>query len=157
MKPATHRKAKWVQTFLGSDYVVLEFEEPTASAQQAASAIGCSIAQIAKSLVFKDTEGRAVLVIASGANRVNADYVAQIIGSSIERPGADFVKQQTGFSIGGIPPVGHAHPLIAVLDLDLQNFSEIWAAAGTPNAVFKLTPQQLKALTGGTYALIKSK
>ncbi len=156
MKPATHRKAKWVQTFLGSDYVVLEFEEPTASAQQAASAIGCSIAQIAKSLVFKDTEGRAVLVIASGANRVNTDYVAQIIGSSIERPGADFVKQQTGFSIGGIPPVGHTHPLKTVLDQDLQNFSEIWAAAGTPNAVFKLTPQQLQELTQGPYAPISA-
>jgi prolyl-tRNA editing enzyme YbaK/EbsC (Cys-tRNA(Pro) deacylase) len=156
MKPATHRKAKWVQTFLGSDYVVLEFDEPTASAQQAASAIGCSIAQIAKSLVFKDTEGRAVLVIASGANRVNTDYVAQIIGSSIERPGADFVKQQTGFSIGGIPPVGHTHPLKTVLDQDLQNFSEIWAAAGTPNAVFKLTPQQLQELTQGPYAAISA-
>ncbi len=101
--------------FLGSDYVVLEFDEPTASAQQAASAIGCSIAQIAKSLVFKDTEGRAVLVIASGANRVNTDSVAQVIGSSIERADADFVKQQTGFSIGGIPPVGHTHPLTTVL------------------------------------------
>ncbi len=157
MKPATHRKAKWVQTFLGSDYVVLEFDEPTASAQQAASAIGCSIAQIAKSLVFKDIKGRAVLVIASGANRVNTDSVAQVIGSSIERADADFVKQQTGFSIGGIPPVGHTHPLTTVLDLDLQKFSEIWAAAGTPNAVFKLTPQQLNALTSGKYALIKSK
>ncbi len=156
MKPATHRKAKWVQAFLGSDYVVLEFDDPTASAQQAASAIGCSIAQIAKSLVFKDTEGRAVLVITSGANRVNTDSVAQIIGSSIERPGADFVKQQTGFSIGGIPPVGHTHPLKTVLDQDLQNFSEIWAAAGTPNAVFKLTPQQLQELTQGSYAPISA-
>jgi prolyl-tRNA editing enzyme YbaK/EbsC (Cys-tRNA(Pro) deacylase) len=156
MKPATHRRAKWVQAFLGSDYVVLEFDEPTASAQQAAWAIGCSIAQIAKSLVFKDTWGRAVLVIASGANRVNTDSVARIIGSSIERPSADFVKQQTGFSIGGIPPVGHTHSLTTVLDQDLQNFREIWAAAGTPNAVFKLTPQQLEELTRASYAPIST-
>ncbi len=87
---------------------------------------------------------------------MNTDSVAQIIGSSIERPGADFVKQQTGFSIGGIPPVGHTHPLKTVLDQDLQNFSEIWAACRHTKRGFKLTPQQLQELTQGSYAPISA-
>ena len=156
MQIAKHRKAKKVQEALGPDFTVLEFDQPTASAAQAATAIGCTVAQIAKSLVFTDAEGVPVLVIVSGASRVDEGKVGQILGSPIHRADADFVKSATGFSIGGVPPVGHAKRPFVLLDRDLEGFTQIWAAAGTPNAVFKLTPNQLKQLTGGVYCDIKS-
>jgi len=156
MQIAKHRKAKKVQEALGPDFTVLEFDQPTASAAQAATAIGCTVAQIAKSLVFADAEGVPVLVIVSGASRVDEAKVGQILGSPIHRADADFVKNATGFSIGGVPPVGHAKRPFVLLDRDLEGFTQIWAAAGTPNAVFKLTPNQLKQLTGGVYCDIKS-
>ena len=156
MQIAKHRKAKKVQEALGPDFTVLEFDQPTASAAQAATAIGCTVAQIAKSLVFVDAEGAPVLVIASGASRVDEAKVGQILGTQIHRADAGFVKSATGFSIGGVPPVGHAKRPFVLLDQDLEGFTQIWAAAGTPNAVFKLTPNQLKQLTGGVYCDIKS-
>ena len=152
MQIAQDRKAKKVQEVLGPDFTVLEFDQPTASAAQAAAAIGCSIAQIAKSLVFADAAGGPVLVIASGANRVDEAKVGQILGTPIHRADADFVKSVTGFSIGGVPPVGHSTRLSVLLDQTLKNFEEIWAAGGTPKSVFRLTPSQLLALTDGTYA-----
>jgi len=151
MQIANHRKAKKVQEVLGPDFTVLEFDEPTASAAQAASAIGCTVAQIAKSLVFADAKGSPVLVIASGASRVDEAKVSQILGTTIHRADADFVKRATGFSIGGVPPVGHStHPSV-VLDQKLMDFEEIWAAGGTPTSVFRLTPGQLTELTGGAF------
>ena len=152
MQIARHRKAKKVQEALGPDVTVLEFDQPTASAAQAAEAIGCAIGQIAKSLVFADGEGGPVLVIASGASRVDETKVGQILGTTIHRADADFVKRATGFSIGGVPPVGHStHPSI-VLDQKLMDFDEIWAAGGTPTSVFRLAPNQLTNLTGGAFA-----
>ena len=155
MQIAKHRKAKKVQEALGPNFTVLEFDQPTASAAQAATAIGCAVAQIAKSLVFADAKDAPVLVIASGASRVDEVKVGEILGSPIHRADADFVKNATGFSIGGVPPVGHAKRPFVLLDRDLEGFTQIWAAAGTPNAVFKLTPIQLKQLTGGVYYDIK--
>jgi len=155
MQIAKHRKAKKVQEALGPNFTVLEFDQPTASAAQAATAIGCAVAQIAKSLVFADAKGAPVLVIASGANRVDEVKVGEILGTPIHRADANFVKSATGFSIGGVPPVGHAKRPFVLLDRDLKGFTQIWAAAGTPNAVFKLTPIQLKQLTGGVYYDIK--
>ena len=152
MQIARHRKAKKVQEALGPDFTVLEFDQPTASAAQAASAIGCTIAQIAKSLVFADAEGGPVLVIASGASRVDEAKVGQILGTTIHRADANFVKRATGFSIGGVPPVGHPSQLTVVLDQTLQDFEEIWAAGGTPTSVFRLAPNQLTNLTGGAFA-----
>ena len=152
MQVAQHRKAKKVQEALGPDFTVLEFDQPTASAAQAASAIGCTVAQIAKSLVFADAEGDPVLVIASGASRVDEAKVGQILGTTIHRADADFVKRATGFSIGGVPPVGHPTQLTVVLDQRLQDFEEIWAAGGTPTSVFRLAPNQLINLTGGAFA-----
>ena len=152
MHIAKHRKAKKVQEALGPDFTVLEFDQPTASAAQAASAIGCTVAQIAKSLVFADAEGDPVLVIASGASRVDEAKVGQILGTTIRRADADFVKRATGFSIGGVPPVGHPTQLTVVLDQRLQDFEEIWAAGGTPTSVFRLAPNQLINLTGGAFA-----
>jgi len=151
MQIARHRKARKVQEALGPDFTVLEFDQPTASAAQAAEAIGCSIGQIAKSLVFADAEGGPVLVIASGASRVDEAKVGQILGTTIHRADADFVKRATGFSIGGVPPVGHPSQLTVVLDQTLQDFEEIWAAGGTPTSVFRLTPRQLGSITHGSY------
>ena len=151
MQIARHRKAKKVQEALGPDFTVLEFDQPTASATQAASAIGCTVAQIAKSLVFADAEGGPVLVIASGASRVDEAKVGQILKTTIHRADADFVKRATGFSIGGVPPVGHPSQLTVVLDQTLQDFEEIWAAGGTPTSVFCLTPSQLVSITNGSY------
>ena len=151
MQIAQHRKAKKVQEALGPDFTVLEFDQPTASAAQAASAIGCTVAQIAKSLVFANAEGGPVLVIASGASRVDETKVSQILKTTIHRADADFVKRATGFSIGGVPPVGHPSQLTVVLDQTLQDFEEIWAAGGTPTSVFCLTPSQLVSITNGSY------
>lgn len=151
MQIAQHRKAKKVQEALGPHFTVLEFDQPTASAAQAACAIGCTVAQIAKSLIFADADGDPILVIASGANRVDEAKVGQILGTTIHRPDADFVKRATGFSIGGVPPVGHPTQLTVVLDRTLQGFEEIWAAGGTPTSVFCLTPSQLVSMTNGSY------
>ena len=151
MQIAQHRKAKKVQEALGPHFTVLEFDQPTASAAQAACAIGCTVAQIAKSLVFANADGDPVLVIASGANRVDEARVGQILGTTIHRADADFVKRATGFSIGGVPPVGHPTQLTVVLDRTLQDLGEIWAAGGTPTSVFCLTPSQLVSMTNGSY------
>ena len=151
MQIAQHRKAKKVQEALGPHFTVLEFDQPTASAAQAACAIGCAVAQIAKSLVFANAEGDPVLVIASGASRVDEAKVGRILKTTIHRPDADFVKRATGFSIGGVPPVGHPTQLTVVLDRTLQGFEEIWAAGGTPTSVFCLTPSQLVSMTNGSY------
>lgn len=151
MQIAQHRKAKKVQEALGPHFTVLEFDQPTASAAQAACAIGCTVAQIAKSLVFADADGDPILAIASGANRVDEAKVGQILGTTIHRPDADFVKRATGFSIGGVPPVGHPTQLTVVLDRTLQDLGEIWAAGGTPTSVFCLTPSQLVSMTNGSY------
>ena len=151
MQIAQHCKAKKVQEALGPHFTVLEFDQPTASAAQAACAIGCTVAQIAKSLIFADADGDPILVIASGANRVDEARVGLILGTTIHRADADFVKRATGFSIGGVPPVGHPTQLTVVLDRTLQGFEEIWAAGGTPTSVFCLTPNQLRDVTGGKF------
>lgn len=153
MRKATSPSALKIQSALGSDFEVLEFTESTRTAEEAAAAIGCTVAQIGKSLIFRTTEtSRPVLVVASGINRVDEKKVAQTIGEKITRADADFVRAKTGYAIGGVPPVGHLSPPIVLLDEDLLNFDSIWAAAGTPNAVFRLTPAQLLHLTRGKFA-----
>ena len=155
MKPATAASAVKVQVALGPAYQVLEFEASTRTAADAAAAIGCTVAQIAKSLVFRaETSGRAVLVVASGVNRVEEAKVGEILGEKISRADADFVRLKTGFAIGGVPPLAHAEPSPTLIDDALFAFAEIWAAAGTPNAVFRLTPDDLLRLTGGIRASI---
>ncbi|MFO0990427.1 MAG: YbaK/EbsC family protein [Hyphomicrobiales bacterium] len=152
MKPASAASALRVQQVLGPQFQVVEFDESTGTSAEAAAAIGCTLAQIAKSLVFRSASGKSVLVVASGANRVDEKKVKQIIGEKIGRADADFVRETTGYAIGGVAPVGHRNAPVVLLDSDLQTFSDIWAAAGTPNAVFKLTPAQLQSLTGGAFA-----
>lgn len=130
---------------------VRHFPASTRTAREAAAAIGCSVAQIAKSIVFRAARsGGAVLVIASGANRIDEARVAAVLGEPIEKADAAFVRAATGYAIGGVPPCAHAGPLSVFLDRDLLALPEIWAAAGTPNAVFRLLPAELVALTGGT-------
>ena len=152
MKPATAPSALKVQAVLGPDFQVLEFEASTRTSQEAASAIGCTVAEIAKSLIFKSAEGRAVLVIVSGANRVDEKKVQMLLGQRISRADADFVRDRTGFAIGGVPPVGHTSRPVVLIDRDLQRFPYVWAAGGTPNAVFRIAPADLIRLTEGQVA-----
>lgn len=146
-------KAQKVQEFLislGLSVEVKELPQSTRTAQEAAQAIGCTIGQIAKSLVFRGVHsGKAILVVASGLNRVNEAHLAQIVGEPIAKADASFVRLHTGFTIGGVPPVGHSSPLETYIDKDLLQYKEIWAAAGTPHAVFKLTPEELQSIVTG--------
>ena len=121
----------------------------TKTAKDAAAAVGCAVAQIAKSIVFRTAEsGRAVLVIASGVNRVNEQRMAELIGERIEKATPEFVREATGFVIGGVPPVGHATSIETWMDQDLLQFEQIWAAAGTPFSLFSIEPEQLRKITG---------
>jgi prolyl-tRNA editing enzyme YbaK/EbsC (Cys-tRNA(Pro) deacylase) len=122
----------------------------TRTAAEAAAACGCTVAQIAKSIVFRaKPSGRPVLVITSGGNRVDEKAVAAELGEKLGRADAEFVRTATGFAIGGVAPLGHSGPVEIFIDRDLMAFDEIWAAAGTPFAVFKLNPDELAAMTGG--------
>lgn len=158
-EPALKESAKRVQMALegfGFDFRVREFPASTRSAEDAAAAIGCSVAQIVKSLIFQAAEsGGPVLILASGANRVDEAAVGRLLGEPIVRAKPDFVREVTGFAIGGVPPVGHSRQPTALIDRDLMALEEIWAAAGTPNAVFALTPEALCRITEGTVADIK--
>lgn len=134
---------------------VIELPASTRTAAEAAAAAGCTVGQIAKSLVFAGkSSGQALLVIASGANRVDEKRLAALVGEMITRPDADFVRAQTGFVIGGVPPLGHTYPLRTFIDEDLLGYDTIWAAAGHPNAIFRLTPAELVAMTNGVVAAL---
>jgi prolyl-tRNA editing enzyme YbaK/EbsC (Cys-tRNA(Pro) deacylase) len=135
---------------LGFAYEVVESPSRTRTAAEAAKLAGCEVGQIAKSLVFRaKPSGRPVLVIASGANRVNEWRVGVVIKEVLEQGPAAFVREVTGFVIGGVPPVGHAQRLETFIDEDLLHYPEIWAAAGTPHALFRLIPGDLQKMTGG--------
>lgn len=136
---------------LGVPLDVREFPASTRTAADAAAAIGCTIGQIAKSLVFRAAASdTSVLVIASGGNQVDLERITDLVGEPVGRADADFVREKSGFSIGGVPPVAHRTAPITYVDQDLMAYDEIWAAAGTPNAVFRLTPDDLVRLTGGS-------
>jgi prolyl-tRNA editing enzyme YbaK/EbsC (Cys-tRNA(Pro) deacylase) len=135
---------------------VIEMQRTTRSAADAAAAVGCTVGQIVKSLVFKGaTSGRAVLVLTSGANRVDEPLLAQALAEPIAKADADFVRRASGFAIGGVPPVGHSEPMVVFIDEDLCDHATIWAAAGTPQAVFRLTPQELRTITNGRVIRVK--
>lgn len=167
LKPSAQR----VQDLLaekGHDAKVMEMPDSTRTAEDAAAACGCTVAQIGKSLVFRVRgTDRAVLAITSGANRVHEKKLARIVSgilggtdtaeapTKIDRADADFVRTATGFAIGGVPPLGHRTDPITLIDEDLMRHAEIWCAAGTPNAVFPMAPADLLALTGGTVADIR--
>jgi len=122
------------------------------TAQEAADALGIAVGQIAKSVVFRRKQDEAaVLVVTSGDRRVDERKVAALVGA-VGRADAEFVKSRTGFTIGGVAPVGHAQPPVLLIDRELFRFDEIWAAAGHPHAVFQLAPKDLQALTGAPVA-----
>jgi prolyl-tRNA editing enzyme YbaK/EbsC (Cys-tRNA(Pro) deacylase) len=141
---------------LGLTLQVVELPDSTRTAVEAAQAIGCQVGQIVKSLVFKGKRsGRPVLVAASGSNRVDERKIEALISEPLGKADAEFVRQRTGFVIGGVPPVGHSEQLETFIDQDLLQYDEIWAAAGTPHAVFRLTPADLVRITGGRVVDVK--
>jgi len=133
---------------------ITEFSQSTATSQQAADALGVPVATIVKSLVFLAGE-EPILVLASGANQVDTEKLARAAGAKVRRPDADRVKEATGFVIGGVAPVGHAHPLPTYIDADLLRYDRLWAAAGSPYAVFPITPQELVRITRGRVVDLK--
>lgn len=148
------KSAKTVQYVLakkGLECKVVEMADSTRTAQDAANAIGCDIAQIVKSLIFKTkATHRPVLILVSGQNRVNEKVIESHVGEKITKADADFTKDITGFAVGGIPPIGHRQVIDFIfIDQDLMKFDSIWAAAGTPNAVFNLQSKNLVEMTEG--------
>lgn len=135
------------------DTKVVELADSTRTARDAARAIGCEVAQIVKSLVFRgDTSGQPVLVLASGANRVDEARVSALVEEPIGRADAAFVREHSGFAIGGVAPVGHPAAMATFIDRDLLHFDVVWAAAGTPHAVFRIAPDDLVRVTAGQVA-----
>ena len=140
---------------LGVTTVVIEYDVPARTSAEAATVLGCAVAQIAKSLVFRAASGRPVLVIASGVNRVDESKVAALVGEAIGKADAAFVRQATGYAIGGIPPLAHAQRLATLIDRDLLQHDTIYAAGGTPHAMFPMSPTDLVRVAGGDVADVK--
>src|SRR5215813_3220819 len=150
------RRIQELLSTLGTDFEVLELPSSTRTAAEAANSIGCLVEQIAKSILFRTvTNKKPVMVVASGVNRVNEAVIAALIGERVEKADAAFVREKTGFSIGGVPPIGHTEPILTIIDEVLVKLSELWAAAGTPNSVFKINAAALLELTGGIVKAIK--
>lgn len=153
MKPATHPDAQRIQSLLGDTFQVVEFEVSTKTSAEAAAAVGCEVAQIAKSILMKTAKDqKPVLVIASGTNRVDEKKVSAVLGEKVKSADAAFVLSNAGVMPGGTAPVGHVVKPIAVIDQDLRHYADIWASGGTPNAVFRLSFDDLVRLTGGIVA-----
>ena len=148
-----HRNAERVVAAarsLGLEIAPREFPEGTRTADDAARAIGVDVGQIVKSLVFA-VDGEPVLALVSGANQLDESKLATAAGgSAVERVDAETVRSVTGYPVGGVPPIGHATPLRVFVDEDLLAFDEVWAAAGTPHAVFPVRPDELVRITGAT-------
>lgn len=155
------KSAQSVQDVLyqnGLQFEVVELSSSTRTANDAALTIGCEVAQIVKSLLFRSTvTHQPILILVSGINRVNEKTIEKLVGETIVKADADFTRELTGFAIGGVPPVGHKTVINHIyIDEDLLSFSKLWAAAGTPNAVFSLQSIDLQGLTGGKIISIKS-
>ncbi len=156
LKPAPLRVQKSADG-LGLAVRVVEMAQSTRTAEDAAAACGCAVGQIIKSLVFRGRQsGKPVLLLVSGANRVDQAGVAAVIGEALDRPDATFVREVTGFAIGGIPPFGHAQSLPTWLDEDLLKYETVWAAAGSPEAVFEVDPRRLAEVIGATVVNVKA-
>ncbi|WP_026075619.1 YbaK/EbsC family protein [Noviherbaspirillum massiliense] len=150
--PDTAQRVADLLKSLGHDKPVVMLPETGKTSAEAAAGLGCTVAEIAKSIVFRRvTDDAPVMVIASGANRVDEKKVAAIVGE-LGKADAKFVKTRIGYAIGGVCPVGHLEQTVILVDEDLLKLNSIWAAAGHPHAVFNLTPQQLLALTGAPVA-----
>ena len=157
--PALSASAQKVQDALralGFAYEVQESAQATRTASEAARAVKCDVGQIAKSLVFKTgTTGRAILVIASGANTVNEWRIGVLLKETLEKAPPAFVREHAGYAVGGIPPLGHAKPMETFIDEDLLRHETIWAAAGTPNALFRMASADLVTMTAGRVIRVK--
>ncbi|TAK78170.1 MAG: YbaK/EbsC family protein [Gammaproteobacteria bacterium] len=154
------KSARMVQEALvqkGLVFDVVELASSTRTANDAAQTLGCEVAQIVKSLVFRSEKtNQPILILASGSNRVNEKTIEKIIGEKIVKANADFTRETTGFAIGGVPPIGHKQKINHILiDEDLLGFEILWAAAGTPHAVFSLHSSDLQYLTDGKICVIK--
>lgn len=140
----------------GLELKVVTMQDSTRTCVEAANTIGCEVGQIVKSMIFRGkTTGIPILIIASGTNRINEKKMKDYLGETITRPDANFVQETTGFAIGGIPPIGHINKLKCFIDADLFAYDEVWAAAGTPFDVFKITPDQLITITQGQIISVK--
>jgi len=157
--PALSASAQRVQDALrarGFAHEVRESAQATRTAAEAARAVKCDVGQIAKSLVFKTgTTGRAVLVITSGANTVNEWRIGVLLKETLEKAPPAFVREHAGYAVGGIPPLGHAKPMETFIDEDLLRHETIWAAGGTPNALFRMASADLVPMTGGRAIRVK--
>ncbi len=152
----TAQKIQTLLNSLGYDYTVVEHAESTRTAQEAADRAGCELGQIVKSLIFRGKiSGKPILVLTSGANRVDEKRISGYAGESISRADADFVRTVTGFAIGGVPPIGHTQPMETYLDEDFLSYQSIWAAAGTPNAIFELKTEDLQKMSDGKVIQVK--
>ena len=150
------QKVQDALTARGLTCLVVELPDSTRTAEEAAMAVGCKVGQIVKSLVFRGKlTGQPILVLASGPNRVDEIRIGELVSEPIEKANADFVREKTGFVIGGVPPIGHMEALPTYIDEDLLQYQDVWAAAGTPKAVFKIYSSDLKRATGGTVVSIK--
>jgi prolyl-tRNA editing enzyme YbaK/EbsC (Cys-tRNA(Pro) deacylase) len=146
--PPSAQKVHDAAAALGLDIAVREMPDSTRTAEKAAAAVGVTVGQIVKSLVFMGaTSGKPYLLLVSGTNRVNEAGIAAHLGEALRRPDADAVRTLTGYAIGGIPPFGHDTPLATYIDGDLLQYDIVWAAAGTPKAVFSAAPSKLKDAT----------
>lgn len=146
MKPAATRVAEALRA-AGVETQITEFAESTHTAEEAAAAVEAEVGQIVKSLVFL-AAGEPILALVSGAHRADSRKLAEAVGAPITRADADTAREATGYSIGGVPPLGHTRPLRTYFDESLLEYQVVWAAAGTPNAVFPISPQQLVRITG---------
>lgn len=159
MSDALSASARRVEAALrqrGIAAAVREIPAGTRTAAEAADAIGCRLEQIAKSIVFRTRDSDcAILVILRGTDRVDESRVAALVGEPVSRAKPDFVRERTGYVIGGVPPTGHTQPLASIVDDGLLEIQEIWAAAGTPNAVVRLTPEELLRAADGRVAQVR--
>ncbi len=155
LSPSAQRIQDVLRT-AGYNFTVIEFTESTRTAQEAADRVHCTLGQIVKSLIFKgQSTGKPLLMLTSGSNRVDEKRISTYAGKPIGRAEAEFVRAATGFAIGGVPPICHPQPMDTYLDEDLLQYATIWAAAGTPKAVFELTPAALQKMTGGKAVQVK--
>ncbi len=147
---ASAQKVQDAITAAGFANRVIELAAPVRTAAEAAVAVGCEVGQIAKSIVFMAARTRRpILVVASGAHRVSESAIEALIGEPLARATPEFVREHTGFAIGGTPPLGHARPIETFLDRDLLALDVLWAAAGHPNSLFQVTPDELSRMTRG--------
>ena len=150
---ATVQRVQEALRALGRGHEVVDLGQSARTAADAARAVGCRVDQICKSIVFRlGTSNRPLLVVTSGVNRVDEARVGLLVGEKLEKADADFVRATTGFAIGGVAPIGHTGPIVALIDEHLMGFDEVWAAAGHPNTVFRLRPDDLVQMTGGRVA-----